>query len=78
MKIEEGDLLVPPYVVRKTFDWWSERKTYEVVNHGGVVGVWSDDGDFYDEDSLYSNNYLKEYHEYSFTVIKNRISLENE
>lgn len=78
MNIEEGDFLVPPRVVRKTFDWWSERKLYEVVNVGGRVGVFSDDGDFYDEQSLYGNHYLKEYHEYSFTVIKNHISLENE
>lgn len=79
MKIEEGDLLIPPRVVRETFDWWSGKDYYPVeALFDGRIGVVSDDGDFYPPESLFSNGYINVRSERCFDIVKSNISLENE
>lgn len=78
MKLKKGDKLYPPEALRKRFHWWDVDFVVVKENPVGEVGVYSIDGDFYDERRLFLNDYLRPYHEYCFKHVPSHRILENE
>lgn len=75
MILQKGDSVVPSeWAITKT-EWWLQRE-YRVVDHDNLLGIFADDGDFYDLKRLELNGYTVEGSVRCFQIVNT--SLENE